>query len=69
MKQLIKNLVFEGGGVKGLAYIGALEELANHGVSLDKIENVAGASVGSLTALLLALNYSISDIKMFLYAQ
>lgn len=49
----IKNLVFEGGGVKGTAYAGVLEVLSNEG-HYDGIENVAGASAGSITASILA---------------
>src|SRR4051812_7430067 len=67
MTQLIKNLVFEGGGIKGIAYAGALEELENQGILLSSIENVAGTSVGAITALLLGLNYPINEIKILLY--
>jgi NTE family protein len=58
----IKNLVFAGGGVKGLAYVGALEVLKDQGI-LDSIENVAGASAGGLTALAVALGATIEEIK------
>ncbi len=61
-----KNLVFEGGGVKGLAYIGALEELELNGV-LNNIENVAGTSAGAITATLLALGYTSAEIRMIMY--
>ena len=30
-----KNLVFEGGGVKGIAYVGALEVLDEKGILID----------------------------------
>jgi NTE family protein len=56
-----ENLAMEGGGVWGLAYAGALEELDKLGV-LPRIKRVAGTSAGSITALLLALGYSSSDI-------
>jgi NTE family protein len=56
-----ENLAMEGGGVWGLAYAGALEELDHIGV-LPRIKRVAGTSAGSITALLLALGYSSSDI-------
>ncbi|MBI5727740.1 MAG: patatin, partial [Ignavibacteriales bacterium] len=32
MDYQFKNLVFEGGGVKGIAYVGALEVLTNVGI-------------------------------------
>lgn len=57
-----KNLVFEGGGVKGIAYAGALEELEAKGY-LKNIKRVAGTSAGAITATLLALNYSVADVK------
>lgn len=59
-----KNLVFEGGGVKGIAYGGALVELDKRGL-LDGITRVAGTSAGRITATLLAVGYTgeeISDI-------
>ena len=41
------NLVFEGGGVKGIAYAGALEELENKGI-LQNIRRVGGTSTGAI---------------------
>lgn len=58
----IRNLVFEGGGVKGTAYLGALEVLEAHGV-LQDVERVAGTSAGAITALLVALGYDVKDIR------
>ena len=51
-----KNLVFEGGGVKGIAYGGALAELYEIG-ALNNIERVAGTSAGAITAVLMAVGY------------
>lgn len=34
-----RNLIFEGGGVKGIAYVGAMQILAEEGI-LDQIERV-----------------------------
>lgn len=47
------NLAIEGGGVLGVAYLGALGEMYKDG-SIMQITNFAGASVGSLVALFLA---------------
>jgi len=58
----IKNLIFEGGGVKGIAYAGALEVLQDQAI-LDNVENVAGTSAGAITATLVALNYRAETIK------
>lgn len=49
----IRNLVFEGCGVKGLAYLGALEVLTERGV-LAGVERIAGTSAGAIVAGLLA---------------
>ena len=57
-----KNLVFEGGGVKGIAYAGALEVFDEYGF-LNDIQRVAGTSAGAITAALLALTYSPTEIK------
>jgi NTE family protein len=56
-----RNLVFEGGGVKGIAYGGALEAMDEIGVLKD-IKRVAGTSAGAITAALLCLNYSAKEI-------
>jgi NTE family protein len=61
-----RNLVFEGGGVKGVAYLGALEALDERGI-LPQITRVAGASVGGLNALLLSLGYSTAETRRILW--
>jgi NTE family protein len=57
-----RNLVFEGGGVKGLAYAGALEVLDETGIT-GQIERVGGASAGAITATLIALGYTAAEVK------
>jgi predicted acylesterase/phospholipase RssA len=56
-----RNLVFEGGGVKGTAYAGALQVLHAAG-GLDGVERIGGTSAGSITALLVALGYTPDEI-------
>ena len=56
-----QNIVFEGGGVKGLAYVGALQVMESEGL-LAKVQRVAGTSAGAITACLVALKYSAEDI-------
>ncbi|MES1245431.1 MAG: patatin-like phospholipase family protein [Acidobacteriota bacterium] len=58
----LTNLVLEGGGVKGVAYPGALQVLEANGV-LPKIDKVAGTSAGSIAAALIALGYSPSEMQ------
>ncbi len=59
-----KNLVFEGGGVKGLAYASALRRLEEEKViCLKDIERVGGTSAGAITALLVGLGFSWDEIE------
>lgn len=60
------NLVFEGGGVKGIAYLGAMEELLKKGI-LPRIQRVGGTSAGAINALLLGLNYSADETRDLLW--
>ncbi|HWM92777.1 MAG TPA: patatin-like phospholipase family protein [Thermoanaerobaculia bacterium] len=57
-----ENLVLEGGGVKGIAYPGALQVLESRGI-LPKIGNVAGTSAGSIAAALVALGYTPEELQ------
>lgn len=59
------TLVFEGGGVKGIAYIGALKYLSEVNV-LKNIQNFAGTSSGSQIATLLAIGYKIDELEEIL---
>jgi NTE family protein len=59
-----KNLVFRGGGVKGMAYVGVLEGLDQRGI-LDQIERVGGASVGAITAMLVSFRLSLAETLAF----
>ena len=56
-----RNLVFEGGGVKGIAYAGAIQVLEQNQI-LPNIVRVAGTSAGAITATLLALGAGSKDI-------
>ncbi|BFZ23318.1 hypothetical protein BsWGS_26357 [Bradybaena similaris] len=60
-----ENLVFEGGGNKGLAYCGALQCLEELNI-LPKIKRVGGSSAGAITAALVALGYTPRDIYSFM---
>lgn len=55
-------LVMKGGGIKGLAYVGALEVL------LEKytFDRYVGTSAGAISALLLAAGYTIEELKTIL---
>ncbi|GAB3276016.1 patatin-like phospholipase family protein [Kineosporia babensis] len=56
------NLVFSGGGVKGVAYVGALQVLAEQNI-LSGIDAVAGTSAGAITASLVAAGYTPDEMQ------
>lgn len=60
-QQKYTNLVFEGGGIRGIAYAGVLKELESSGIIKD-IEKVGGTSAGAITALMISLGYSSNEI-------
>jgi NTE family protein len=65
MSAQFRNLVFEGGGVKGIAYVGAMQVLDQRGL-LDGIRRVGGTSAGAINALIFALGYDISRQRSIL---
>jgi NTE family protein len=65
MKYPFRNLIFEGGGVKGIAYVGAMEVLEQKGI-LKNIRRVGGTSAGAINALLFGLGYSNTETKKIL---
>ena len=60
-----KNLVFEGGGVKGIAYIGAMQVMEEKNI-LAGIQRVGGTSAGAINATLFALGFSIAEQRTIL---
>jgi NTE family protein len=62
MEYHFRNLVFEGGGVKGIAYAGVLQVLEEKGI-LKSIRRVGGTSAGAINALLLGLGWSLLEIE------
>jgi NTE family protein len=59
---MIKNLAIKGGGVKGVAYVGALKELDKVGL-FQPIERVSGTSAGALMASMICAGYDIPGIE------
>ena len=62
-----ENLVFEGGGVKGIAYCGALRRISEMGI-LQRIKRFAGSSAGAIFATFAALGYTATEISDVIYA-
>lgn len=60
-RPVYKNLVLEGGGVRGFAYAGAFEVLDSLGI-LQNIEKVGGSSAGAIQATLLAVGYTPKEM-------
>ena len=56
-----RNLVFEGGGVKGIAYVGAMNVLEKEEI-LKNIVRVGGTSAGSINAVLFAAGFSNQEM-------
>lgn len=59
---VIKNIVFEGAGVRGIAYCGAIQELEAKNL-MDNVEKLGGTSSGAMIAMMLSLGYSGKDIE------
>jgi NTE family protein len=51
---MLFDIVFEGGGMRGVAFVGALEALADSGHEFGR---VMGSSVGGLAAALLSTGH------------
>ena len=54
------DAVFEGGGVKGIGLVGALQAFEEHGF---RWQNLAGTSAGAITAALVAVGYKAMELK------
>jgi NTE family protein len=64
--ELRADLVFEGGGVKGIGLAGAYRELTDRGY---RAECVAGTSAGAITAALVAAGYSGAEVEEIVLKQ
>ncbi len=57
---MVFDLVFEGGGAKGIVFTGALEELEARGHTFSRL---MGVSAGAIVAVGLAAGYSAAEIR------
>jgi NTE family protein len=64
--QPVKNLVLEGAGVRGIAYVGAIKYLEEHN-QISKLEKIGGTSAGAIAALMISLGYSAKQIENITY--
>ncbi len=60
--QEYKYLVLKGGGIRGIAYTGALKVLEEQKIT-QTIEKVAGTSVGAITGTLLCMGYTANEME------
>lgn len=59
---MIRNLVFSGGGVLGISYLGVLKHLEEINI-LKGIKRVAGTSAGAITALVVSFRLPHPEVK------
>jgi NTE family protein len=60
-----RNLVFEGAGIRGIAYCGVLQKMEEKNW-LQQVQRVGGTSAGAVTALTVALGYSSTEIRQLI---
>jgi NTE family protein len=60
--QQYRSVVFEGAGIRGIAYAGAIKELERENI-LQSINQVGGTSAGAIAALTVALGYRGEEIE------
>jgi predicted acylesterase/phospholipase RssA len=72
-KEEVFYLAFEGGGGKGVTYLGAIQALEELKIlpskefpDVKQIRGLSGASAGAITALVLALGYKSADVETLL---
>lgn len=58
----IKNLVFEGAGIRGIAYCGIVQEMETRNM-LQTVQKVGGTSSGAIIALTISLGYTGKEIE------
>jgi NTE family protein len=62
-------LVLSGGGIKGVSFLGAIQELAKMNILYDehdnlKMKGIAATSAGSIIGSLLAIGYSLEELTI-----
>lgn len=57
---MLADAVFEGGGVKGIAFAGAIKVMEDYGYTW---RNLAGTSAGAIVSSLIAVGYKANEIK------
>ncbi|MHB1953144.1 MAG: patatin-like phospholipase family protein [Sulfobacillus sp.] len=60
----IDTLVFAGGGLRGLAYVGCLRVLEDHGI-IPGVVKLVGTSFGAIVAMVVSLGFSADELYDF----
>ena len=55
-------MVISGGGINGIAIVGAISEFSNF-YDINKIKDILCVSVGCIIGLLICLDYKMKDIE------
>lgn len=61
----VKNLVFEGAGIRGIAYCGAIREMETADM-MKSVEKVGGTSAGAIVALIVSLGYTGKELEQII---
>lgn len=61
---LPKKIILSGGGIRGLAHIGALIELRERGY-LNLVKEWLGVSAGAILSLMIVIGYTFDELKTF----
>ena len=61
----LRNIIFSGGGIRGLCYVGIFRYLEKYGLR-ENIQEVLGSSIGSLFAVLFTLGYKSPELEKLL---
>jgi NTE family protein len=60
-QHIYRNIILEGGGIKGFAFAGAMQVLDSIGL-LKNIQRVGGTSAGAIQATMLAIGYTPAEL-------
>lgn len=66
MAELKINLSLSGGGIRGIAQVGAIAALEEEGI---EIAAIAGSSVGAIIAVLYGAGYSLAELKNIVFTK
>jgi predicted acylesterase/phospholipase RssA len=65
--KIIDTLCFSGGGIKGFAFIGAIDRLIELGkINLENINKFVGTSAGAILSFLLAIGVDTNELREFI---